>query len=30
VYDRLTEGFGAADLIETKQLLDELTGLGRH
>ena len=28
VYDRFTEGFGTADLIAAKQLLDELGGAG--
>jgi predicted ATPase len=30
IYDRLTEGFGTADLIAAKQLLDELSGAGRR
>ena len=30
VYDRFTEGFGTADLIAAKQLLDELSGAGRR
>ena len=29
IYDRFTEGFGTADLIAAKQLLDELSGAGR-
>jgi predicted ATPase len=29
-YDRFTEGFGAADLITAKQLLDELGDPGGH
>jgi len=30
IYDRFTEGFGTADLIAAKQLLDELSGAGRR
>ena len=30
VYDRFTEGFGTADLIAAKQLLDELSGADRR
>jgi predicted ATPase len=30
IYDRFTEGFGTADLIAAKQLLDELGDAGRH
>jgi predicted ATPase/DNA-binding winged helix-turn-helix (wHTH) protein len=30
VYDRFTEGFGTADLIAAKQLLDELSDAGRQ
>jgi class 3 adenylate cyclase/predicted ATPase len=30
VYDRFTEGFGTADLIAAKQLLDELSDAGRR
>jgi len=30
VYGRFTEGFGTADLIAAKQLLDELSGAGRR
>jgi predicted ATPase/DNA-binding winged helix-turn-helix (wHTH) protein len=30
IYDRFTEGFGTADLIAAKQLLDELSGADRH
>jgi predicted ATPase/DNA-binding winged helix-turn-helix (wHTH) protein len=30
VYDRFTEGFGTADLIAAKQLLDELSGTDRR
>jgi len=30
VYDRFTEGFDTADLIATKQLLDELSDAGRR
>jgi hypothetical protein len=30
VYDRFTEGFGSADLIAAKRLLDELGNVGRH
>jgi predicted ATPase len=30
IYDRFTEGFGTADLISAKQLLDELSGADRH
>ena len=30
IYDRFTEGFGTADLIAAKQLLDELNGAGRR
>ena len=30
VYDRFTEGFGTADLIAAKQLLDELGDAGRR
>jgi len=30
VYDRFTEGFGTADLIAAKRLLDELSGADRH
>jgi predicted ATPase len=30
VYDRFTEGFGTADLITAKQLLDELSGSDRQ
>jgi predicted ATPase len=30
VYDRFTEGFGTADLIAAKQLLDELRDAGRR
>jgi len=30
VYDRFTEGFGTADLIAAKQLLDEPSGAGRR
>ncbi len=30
VYDRFTEGFGTADLIAAKQLLDELSGTARR
>jgi predicted ATPase/DNA-binding winged helix-turn-helix (wHTH) protein len=30
VYGRFTEGFGTADLIAAKQLLDGLSGAGRH
>jgi predicted ATPase len=29
VYDRFTEGFGTADVIAAKRLLDELSGAGR-
>lgn len=29
IYDRFTEGFGTADLISAKQLLDELSNVGR-
>jgi predicted ATPase len=30
IYDCFTEGFGTADLIAAKQLLDELSGADRH
>jgi predicted ATPase len=30
IYDRFTEGFGTADLIAAKQLLDELSGARRR
>jgi hypothetical protein len=30
VYDRFTEGFGTADLIAAKQLLDGLSDAGRR
>jgi predicted ATPase/DNA-binding winged helix-turn-helix (wHTH) protein len=30
IYDRFTEGFGTADLVAAKQLLDELSGADRH
>jgi hypothetical protein len=30
IYDRFTEGFGTADLITAKQLLDELGDAGRR
>jgi hypothetical protein len=30
IYDRFTEGFGTADLIAAKQLLDELSDTGRR
>ena len=30
IYDRFTEGFGTADLIAAKQLLDELSDAGRR
>jgi predicted ATPase len=30
VYDRFAEGFGTADLIAAKQLLDELSDTGRR
>ncbi len=30
IYDRFTEGFGTADLIAAKQLLDELSRAGRR
>jgi predicted ATPase/DNA-binding winged helix-turn-helix (wHTH) protein len=30
IYDRFTEGFGTADLIAAKQLLDEPSGAGRR
>jgi predicted ATPase len=30
IYDRFTEGFGTADLIAAKQLLDELGNAGRR
>jgi predicted ATPase len=30
IYDRFTEGFGTADLIAAKQLLDELSAAGRR
>ena len=30
VYDHFTEGFGTADLIAAKQLLDELSDAGRR
>jgi predicted ATPase/DNA-binding winged helix-turn-helix (wHTH) protein len=30
IYDRFTEGFGTADLIAAKRLLDELSGAGRR
>jgi predicted ATPase len=30
IYDRFTEGFGTADLITAKQLLDELSGSDRQ
>jgi len=30
VYDRFTEGFGTADLIAAKQLLNELSDAGRR
>jgi predicted ATPase/DNA-binding winged helix-turn-helix (wHTH) protein len=30
VYDRFTEGFGTADLVAAKQLLDELSAAGRR
>jgi len=30
IYDRFTEGFGTADLIAAKRLLDELSGGGRR
>jgi hypothetical protein len=30
IYDRFTEGFGTADLIAAKQLLDELDDAGRR
>jgi predicted ATPase len=30
IYDRFTEGFGTADLIMAKQLLDELGDAGRR
>jgi predicted ATPase len=30
IYDRITEGFGSADLIAAKQLLDELSDGGRR
>jgi len=30
IYDRFTEGFGTANLIAAKQLLDELSGAGRR
>jgi predicted ATPase/DNA-binding winged helix-turn-helix (wHTH) protein len=30
VYDRFTEGFGTADLIAAKELLDELSDVGRR
>jgi predicted ATPase len=30
IYDRFTEGFGTADLIAAKQLLDELRDAGRR
>jgi predicted ATPase len=30
IYDRFTEGFGTADLIAAKQLLDDLGGAGRR
>ena len=30
IYDRFTEGFGTADLIAAKQLLDDLSGAGRR
>ena len=30
VYDRFTEGFGSADLIAAKQLLDGLSDAGRR
>jgi predicted ATPase len=29
-YGRFTEGFGTADLIAARQLLDELSGADRH
>ena len=29
VYDRFTEGFGTADLVAAKQLLDDLASAGR-
>jgi predicted ATPase len=29
IYDRFTEGFGTADLVAAKQLLDELSDGGR-
>jgi predicted ATPase len=30
IYERFTEGFGTANLIAAKQLLDELSGAGRR
>jgi predicted ATPase len=30
IYDRFTEGFGTADLIAAKQLLDDLGGAGHR
>jgi predicted ATPase len=30
IYDRFTEGFGTADLVAAKQLLDDLGGAGRR
>jgi predicted ATPase len=30
IYDRFTEDFESADLIESKQLLDEACGAGRN
>ena len=30
IYDRFTEGFGTADLVASKRLLDELSDAGRR
>jgi predicted ATPase len=30
IYDRFTEGFGTADLVSARQLLDDLTFAGHH